>query len=207
MLFSVARYTFQSTHPLRGATCTGCVKRESTTISIHAPLAGCDTTVWATATTRMRFQSTHPLRGATSIGRNTLRNRAISIHAPLAGCDISVAKAAGLCAHFNPRTPCGVRRLAFDENGNLVKFQSTHPLRGATLCVMTVLAKRLISIHAPLAGCDPPLSASGTAVSISIHAPLAGCDRLNYQAGLTPQNFNPRTPCGVRPLHKRPRPP
>ena len=81
-----------------------------------------------------KFQSTHPLRGATGIAAdetNRIENfnprtpcgvrleysiepyykDLISIHAPLAGCDIS-------------------------ENSTMfrtIKFQSTHPLRGATL--------------------------------------------------------------------------
>ena len=79
--------------------------------------------------------------------------------------------------HFNPRTPCGVR---------------LQELRN-------VLMRRVISIHAPLAGCDwSPMSFSSpkrqfqsthplrgatgqqlivaVVFGISIHAPLAGCD-------------------------------
>ena len=58
-----------------------------------------------------------------------------------------------------------------------------------------------ISIHAPRVGCDfssfpPPRPGS----LISIHAPRVGCDSRHF----TPldslsSNFNPRTPCGVRP--------
>ena len=57
-------------------------------------------------------------------------------------------------------------------------FQSTHPLRGATRWLRWLhQAEKRISIHAPLAGCDAPdrpPSAHGR--PISIHAPLAGCD-------------------------------
>ena len=35
-----------------------------------------------------------------------------------------------------------------------------------------------ISIHAPLAGCDHKLTATIKNIDISIHAPLAGCDRI-----------------------------
>ena len=35
-------------------------------------------------------------------------------------------------------------------------------------------------------------------LSISIHAPLAGCDVNFSKLSLESQNFNPRTPCGVR---------
>ena len=34
---------------------------------------------------------------------------------------------------------------------------------------------------------------------ISIHAPLAGCDPIGRYARKFAQHFNPRTPCGVRP--------
>ena len=35
-------------------------------------------------------------------------------------------------------------------------------------------------------------------VRISIHAPLAGCDPWPYPRSQCPRHFNPRTPCGVR---------
>ena len=56
------------------------------------------------------------------------------------------------------------------------KFQSTHPLQGATMIQLAAPAENAISIHAPLAGCD-----------------LEGFDEL-----LKKIDFNPRTPCRVR---------
>ena len=78
----------------------------------------------------------------------------ISIHAPLAGCDSYYYVDYKLPWHFNPRTPCGVRRL--QSGGGRPAPQ--------------------ISIHAPLAGCDQQLPRSRDRKAISIHAPLAGCD-------------------------------
>ena len=78
-------------------------------ISIHAPLAGCDATVCIYQHSWAEFQSTHPLRGAT--GRALIEvNRALfqSTH-PLRGA-----------------TP-KARRICWART-----FQSTHPLRGAT---------------------------------------------------------------------------
>ena len=80
-----------------------------------------------------------------------------------------------------------------------------------------------ISIHAPLAGCDPahgcgsgfgrnfnprtpcgvrPFMAVPFSVRqfISIHAPLAGCDPRGMYQRAAICDFNPRTPCGVRPI-------
>ena len=153
--------TFQSTHPLRGAT------------HIHNITFIADS----------GFQSTHPLRGATQPEGYTRQGRsyfnprtpcgvrrymeevedeqdAISIHAPLAGCDPGRSCRCSQERYFNPRTPCGVRHdelRAQDGGGN-------------------------ISIHAPLAGCDHLLSLFALVrICISIHAPLAGCDCKNTQ--------------------------
>ena len=57
--------TFQSTHPVRGAT------------TIREAIAG----------DPMVFQSTHPVRGATCDARVQADRLPISIHAPRAGCD------------------------------------------------------------------------------------------------------------------------
>ena len=167
---------FQSTHPLRGATaCSASFVRIS------------------------GFQSTHPLRGATQHHRGDRRERHISIHAPLAGCDRNGSASRRGCRHFNPRTPCGVRRCMRTLWPCRWIFQSTHPLRGATITCKCLTKRAKISIHAPLAGCDNafwsgfshggrfqsthPLrgATSGDCfvvfgMRISIHAPLAGCD-------------------------------
>ena len=57
----------------------------------------------------------------------------ISIHAPHAGCDLDDRRQL-FCRNqnFNPRTPCGVRRMCSRICLSGQKFQSTHPMRGAT---------------------------------------------------------------------------
>ena len=170
-------------------------------ISIHAPLAGCDDVYARYFRTNFDFQSTHPLRGATPGRSCSAGSSCISIHAPLAGCDyakilwsvcnfaISIHAPLAGCdphrvqrwqsghKHFNPRTPCGVRPSFVRSMAPEVEFQSTHPLRGATLC---------------------PATGAGQGGTISIHAPLAGCDCGWWTGSTGPGNFNPRTPCGVR---------
>ena len=108
-----------------------------------------------------------------------------------------------------------------DKPSPRVVFQPTHPLRGATPPPRGSPGKRVISTHAPLAGCDasrrkprpgPPdfnprtpcgvrpsaqIPGAGT-LPISTHAPLAGCDRPSGEADAGETDFNPRTPCGVR---------
>ena len=123
---------FQSTHPVRGATCDARVQADRLPISIHAPRAGCDA----------RAHS------------DDHGNLTISIHAPRAGCDLTLAHPHIVGDDFNPRTPCGVRPFP-------------PPLRQSCKC-------------------------------ISIHAPRAGCDRGGGTRSQTTAHFNPRTPCGVR---------
>ena len=123
---------FQSTLPLRGATCFGwltlslifisihtplagsdlydCTWPRISFISIHTPLAGSDFSPAHSASSPSRFQSTLPLRGAT--GRVALR----------------------FCLeYFNPHSPCGERRIWVTCMAVVVVFQSTLPLRGATM--------------------------------------------------------------------------
>ena len=78
--------------------------------------------------------------------------------------------------NFNPRTPCGVRPDSSPVTSAPIKFQSTHPVRGATRCAYDLHAQRVISIHAPRAGCDTIFGGGTWEQIISIHAPRAGCD-------------------------------
>ena len=104
--------------------------------------------------------------------------------------------------HFNPRPPCGGRLNGYDisvfpvwisihapraggDGDNMgtsatrAKFQSTPPVRGATLKPRRRACFQNISIHAPRAGGD----AGGYQIirrtqNISIHAPRAGGDAI-----------------------------
>ncbi len=146
---------FQSTLPLRGATFCPLAVFASSTISIHAPLAGSDLLVGAGVALWTLFQSTLPLRGATYIYNLFPVEHYISIHAPLAGSDFVHFNHPPLPNNFNPRSPCGERRVAFYDFAQAtdfnprspcgerrvdfslclkaLEFQSTLPLRGATV--------------------------------------------------------------------------
>ena len=98
----------------------------------------------------------------------------ISIHAPREGCDkpiLIVFCHAGAISIHAPREGCDqepIQRIT-----DYLKFQSTHPVRGATIIFFTFLEpKENISIHAPREGCDH-------------------CFRLIITQGAY---FNPRTP-------------
>ena len=149
-------FAFQSTHPMRGATETMIAGVPH--VYDFNPRTPCGVRPATRQKSRafVRFQSTHPMRGATYryIGRRSLYH--ISIHAPHAGCDIWHIRRHKQQHYFNPRTPCGVRRMqqvdvmrkinisihaphAGCDSTNWSRsiawlvFQSTHPMRGATL--------------------------------------------------------------------------
>ena len=111
-ILALTNILFQSTHPLRDATrtvqtttaegsisihapLTGCDEEDEDAdeweeISIHAPLTGCDLIPSALDGFSVVFQSTHPLRDATSTASVPVLLSQISIHAPLTGCDTNV---------------------------------------------------------------------------------------------------------------------
>ena len=100
----------------------------------------------------------------------------VSIHALLAECDFIKGRKAPERESFNPRTPCGVRRMTILASSPLARFQSTHSLRSATKTPSYFVYDDYVSIHALLAECD--VYATGLPASV--------------------WSFNPRTPCGVR---------
>ena len=100
----------------------------------------------------------------------------ISIHAPLTGCD----------------------NLKMLLQRAITGFQSTHPLRDATLISSCLMMQCLISIHAPLTGCDTNRRDRSIKTDISIHAPLTGCDLGSLLPVRLLSYFNPRTPYGMR---------
>ncbi len=103
------RKWFQSTHPVWGATMKKLYESGLT-----------------------EFQSTHPVWGATFWNFKG-RYRVVSFN-PHTPCGVRpflrASKRITLC--FNPHTPCGVRLLAGVEGAVGGRFQSTHPVWGAT---------------------------------------------------------------------------
>ena len=158
--FCLPSRRFQSTRPMRGATCTMPLQKK----------------------VRYPFQSTRPMRGATQNRAHTLlllvRN------------------------HFNPRAPCGARPSQIPKfipkgkisihaphaGRDLLRvlllllisiFQSTRPMRGATLLVRCLYALTLdFNPRAPCGARRKRCLFSMYQRGISIHAPHAGRDFL-----------------------------
>ena len=125
--------------------------------------------------------------------------------------------------HFNPRTPCGVRpRRALAQrppsvfqsthpvrgatvsriSGRFwIRFQSTHPVRGATVDVIQIVNVVVFQSTHPVRGATESLLPARSTVGISIHAPRAGCDTVHhcYPAGMYPISIHaPRAGCDCR---------
>ena len=123
--------------------------------------------------------------------------------------------------HFNPRPPCGGRRMIWAWSAKPSIFQSTAPVWGPTMPYITYSFATAISIHGPRVGADligrlsqalnghfnprPPcggrLARSGSRygeMNISIHGPRVGADVDVAVLAQVPVYFNPRPPCGGR---------
>ena len=172
----IAGATFQSTHPVWGATTYLRPILPIQKISIHAPRMGCD-----------------------PCPQGLSQDARISIHAPRMGCDyVSVIKTY-VRQHFNPRTPYGVRLASARDRGTTCAFQSTHPVWGATHDELdNGAAFRHFNPRTPYGVRRTAVSFGAISARISIHAPRMGCDVpvCNFLADVS--DFNPRTPYGVR---------
>ena len=104
------------------------------------------------------FQFTHPGRGATNgVDYRTSSLQKFQFTHPGRGATPGEAGFRGGIPSFNSRTPGGVRlvppRFVLGDQ----VFQFTHPGRGATGRDYIVIARALVSIHAPREGCDASL--------------------------------------------------
>ena len=138
------------------------------------------------------------MRGATGVTKKKETPIKISIHAPHAGSDCKQSKEMLLQRYFNPRSPCGERRLrprrscrADDFNPRspcgerplpsvlgieAVIFQSTLPMRGATKTDMIKSKPVIFQSTLPMRGATLSIASGIPNKAISIHAPHAGSD-------------------------------
>ena len=146
------------------------------------------------------FQSTLPVRGATSIPGHSICCVVISIHAPRAGSDRTGYTSTMAAEIFQSSLP--VRGATTSKMTMIATaiFQSTLPVRGATRIFNRFGGKKHISIHAPRAGSDTPgANAWIRSKSFQSTLPVRGAT-IPATAADRPPDFNPRSPCGERPL-------
>ncbi len=172
---------FQSTRPVRGATHGNKSGGFMGSVSIHAPRAGRDSLVLLSVLSFRGFNPRAPCGARPSSFKRSSFILTVSIHAPRAGRDSASRKIDIDSGCFNPRAPCGARQLNTRVKSDRTTFQSTRPVRGATIGQDLQRSKRMVSIHAPRAGRDTRLKASGHHL----------------------KGFNPRAPCGARQKSKQ----
>ena len=217
---------FQSTHPVRGATPrpeprppnfdnfnprTPCGVRplrdtvQRRTDAYFNPRTPCGVRLCSAGESRAvpaYFNPRTPCGVRRHRCRKTGSSPSISIHAPRAGCDCSTFQMAGrrpISIHA-PRAGCDWDIVQYFHKVDQISIhapragcdQHDHRVNGAATG---------ISIHAPRAGCDWKITSQRGIMGISIHAPRAGCDDERVSGRVRPPaDFNPRTPCGVRPF-------
>ena len=211
---------FQSTPLMRGATFGTRHVILFQQVSIHAPHARGDqsarTSTWPRTCFNPRpscegrrarswcsssgweFQSTPLMRGATRDRKQQGAQGHVSIHAPHARGDQMVTLLSTTAICFNPRPSCEGRLIPKTIADQIIKFQSTPLMRGAT------------RVTSPPAGTDgfqsTPLMRGATdgrlvephALVVSIHAPHARGDARAARYRPPTRRFNPRPSCEGR---------
>ena len=191
---------FQSTLPMRGATLIVLSARTFCRISIHTPHAGSDSEYERKQAEINQFQSTLPMRGATN---NCMGKAPVD-------------------SDFNPHSPCGERRwfVGVFRHGTYISihtphagsdstyrhrqeksfiFQSTLPMRGATLLISRSSATTRFQSTLPMRG------ATGRAVrrvevlyQFQSTLPMRGATCRGKPIVNGGSDFNPHSPCGER---------
>ena len=122
----------------------------------------------------------------------------VSIHAPHAGRDDPCANILPPTKSFNPRAPCGARQADGNSPRTRTLFQSTRPMRGATVEVRGGDQFPEFQSTRPMRGATRvPLRGGGFRM-VSIHAPHAGRDLFIGKDFKNVIRFNPRAPYGAR---------
>ena len=127
----------------------------------------------------IEFQSGHPVRGATRPQRPRK----------------------ALCPNFNPRAPCGARRDRRCGDHARADISIHAPRVGRDVQILgRVVELRAFQSTRPVWGATTAGACRLPCGSISIHAPRVGRDDLDYAKDDAAEDFNPRAPCGARPV-------
>ena len=127
-----------------------------------------------------QFQSTRPVRGATHpLLRGIYWGYLFQSTRPVRGATSSIFATVSSPGGFNPRAPCGARRTGLWDPAHY----------------------QLVSIHAPRAGRDV-ITTMILALLCRFQStrPVRGATHFITHGACGWKRFNPRAPCGARPL-------
>ena len=143
------------------------------------------------------------MRVATWRRNNNGQLKGISIHATHAGGDKLSLHGFTDKQNFNPRHPCGWRLVLVRFLSTFTTFQSTPPMRVATL-------KFAFSMFSILFQSTPPMRVATCFLGFVFHSikfqstpPMRVATTLVYTSIIFIKYFNPRHPCGWRPVNAK----
>ena len=168
-------HPFQSTLPIRGATCGG-----------------------VGGMRRGRFQSTLPIRGATNDINCIAHSVYISIHAPHTGSDQGHSVVEFTYTYFNPRSPYGERPQVDVLVHRKPDFNPRSPYGERPRHPPADVPPRNFNPRSPYGERLARLVARDVLDLISIHAPHTGSDATSARSPHRCAYFNPRSPYGER---------
>ena len=115
------------------------------------------------------------------------------------GSDAKRYKAIG----FQSTLPVGGATNATKQHLLTEQFQSTLPVGGATPSSLLCFVLYHISIHAPREGSDLPILVNRRfLIKFQSTLPVGGSDLTFAPSGVSPADFNPRSPWGERPIDR-----
>ena len=129
-------------------------------------------------------------------------NSMISIHAPRVGGDPVVAAILANAHDFNPRSPCGGRRLRRYGGRGDRNFNPRSPCGGRRFVSPRRSFSSLFQSTLPVWGATDTTAMAVDYIYISIHAPRVGGDARRTASCTCCRYFNPRSPCGERLYHR-----
>ena len=158
------------------------------------------TCVWLSRFRSSTFQSTRPVRGATLRPKSSCLGPLISIHAPRAGRDQCRRRCPFFPRHFNPRAPCGARRVA--ECKYQCSYSNFNPRAPCGARPRNIACRiRLLGHFNPRAPCGArlrvPIIRSEQYLFQSTR-PVRGATGIDIHKLNDQFHFNPRAPCGAR---------
>ena len=123
----------------------------------------------------------------------------ISIHVPRVEDDIIGLLSKRYLSNFNPRPPCGGRRIGQRHSTIIKNFNPRPPCGGRRTAVVAVLPRCRFQSTSPVWRTTRSDKVVVLITVISIHVPRVEDDVCKGQQIMDKTNFNPRPPCGGRP--------